>query len=317
MADSGAMNDDEALYQQDRSLRAAPWDQAAFAKTFHHAFATIAGDIRIHYVVGGKGPAIILLHGNPESWREWRLVMPILVEAGFSVIAPDLRGFGDSDKPLDGYDVGTVSDDIRQLVVQLGLTSVALVGHDVGASAAYAWAAAYPDGIRKLVLIEAFPAGLEPESHKVPMWKGKPMWHPGFMSTPDLPEALLAGRERVLLDFLFREFSHERTAFSAEDIDVYARNFAATGGVRSALAHYRARPLSVALNQRLSKRRLTMPVLTIGATSSFGGSIEESARGFADDVKGVLVERSGHWVPEERPVWLARQLVNFLSGAAV
>src|SRR5262249_40759781 len=147
-----------------------------------------------------------------------------------------------------------------------------LVGHDVGASVAYAWAAAHPDEVRRLVLIEAFPAGLEAGSHGGPTWKGRPMWHPAFMSTPDGPEALLAGRERVLLASLFREFAHERTAFSDADIDAYARSFAAPGGVRAALAHYRARPRSVALNQTLSRRKLTMPVLAIGAAPSYGAS---------------------------------------------
>jgi len=195
----------DEVYMQDRAARNTPWDEKAFSRKFSHEVATVNGNVRIHYVVGGEGPLLVLLHGFPQHWREWRLMMPALLDAGYTVVAPDLRGFGQSDKPLDGFDVRTVSEYIRELMRQFDRQGVNLVGNGVGASVAYAWAAGYPDEVQRLVMIEAFPAGLEPPSATTPTSMGKPMWHLALGSTPDVPEALLAGRERVLVEFLFRQ----------------------------------------------------------------------------------------------------------------
>jgi pimeloyl-ACP methyl ester carboxylesterase len=308
-----AMADEALVYGQDRAARARRWDEDGFARTFRHAITAVQDGVRIHHVVGGDGPPVVLLHGFPQNWREWRHVMPALAEAGHAVVAPDLRGFGWSDKPLEGFDVGTVSEDIRQLVAKQSQRKVALVGHDLGAVVAYAWAAAHADEVERLVLIEGLPAGLEPPSAAIPMLRGQPLWHLAFGSTPDVPEALLAGRERVLVEFLLRHGACDPTAFSDEDIDAYARSFAALGGVRGALAHIRAIPRSAALNRTLAVKRLAMPVLAIGAALSYGPRMEEGACRFADDVTGLVAEQCGHWVPEERPSWLAQQLLAFLG----
>jgi pimeloyl-ACP methyl ester carboxylesterase len=130
------MHDDAAVYDLDRTARTKAWDEAAFQRTFRHDVSIVENRVRIHYVAGGHGPAVVLLHGFPQHWREWRLIMPALAESGYRVIAPDLRGFGFSDKPLEGFDVVTVSEDIRQLVAQNGITEVNVVGHDVGAAVA-------------------------------------------------------------------------------------------------------------------------------------------------------------------------------------
>jgi len=99
--------------------RLRAWDESAFNRSFYHEFAR-AGNVRIHYAIGGNGPLVTLLHGFPQNWREWRLVMPDLTDAGYTVVAPDLRGFGYSDKPFDGFDVGTVAEDVRQIIAKLG-----------------------------------------------------------------------------------------------------------------------------------------------------------------------------------------------------
>jgi pimeloyl-ACP methyl ester carboxylesterase len=303
------MNDDAAVYERDRATRAERWDQVAFQRTFRDGISLSGNRVRIHFVAGGRGPTVVLLHGFPQHWREWRLIMPALVEAGYRVIAPDLRGFGFSDKPLDGFDVVTVSEDMRQVAAQNGIREVTLVGHDVGAAVAYAWAAGHPDEVQHLTLIEGLPAG----PSGMPMLKGKSLWHLAFGSTPDVPEILLADRERTFVEFLLRQGAYDQTTFADEEIEAYTRTFASVGGVRGALAHIRAMPQSAALNQKLSERRLTMPVLAIGAALSFGENMAAGARQFADNVTGVVAERCGHWIPEERPVWLAQQLIRFLS----
>jgi pimeloyl-ACP methyl ester carboxylesterase len=305
-------DEDSVLYEQDRTARSAPWDSKAFSRMFRHETARVSDGLRIHYVIGGNGSALVLLHGFPQHWREWRLVMPAMADAGYTVIAPDMRGFGESDKPLDGFDVRTVSEDIRELIRQLGQERVDLAGHDVGASVAYAWAAAHPDEVRRLVLLEALPAGLEPPSAGVPVLQGKATWHLAFGSTPDVPEALLANRERTLVEYLFRH-AYDPTTFSDLEIDAYVRPLASLGGIRGALAHIRAMPQSAAHNRRISARKLAMPVLAIGSAMSFGRSMAEGARQFAENVTAVVAERSGHWIPEERPVWLSRQLISFLG----
>jgi pimeloyl-ACP methyl ester carboxylesterase len=232
--------------------------------------------------------------------------MPTLAEFGYTVVAPDLRGFGDSDKPFDGYDALNVATDIHQLVCHLGHERIGVVGHDVGASVAYTLAAAHPDEVRGLVLMEAFPAGLEVASDRQ-------TWHLGFMAAPDLPETLLAGRESAFLAYLLRRSLFDPTLFSDAEVDAYARPFAGLGGIRGAAAHIRALPTSATQNRKLAENKLRTPVLTIGAQNTFGGSIEEAASHFAENVTGLVAQHSGHWIPEEQPAWLAEQLLAFFD----
>jgi len=311
------MNDSLAFLDQDRTLRREGWDEKSFSHIFRHESGR-AGNVRIHYVIGGRGSLIFLLHGFPQHWREWRFVMPALVDAGYTVIAPDLRGFGDSDKPLEGFDVGTVSEDVRQIAEDLHMEkeNVRVVGHDVGAAVAYAWAATHPEQVDRLVLMEGLPAGLEAPAAGVPMLRGKPLWHLAFGMTPDVPERLLADRERAFVEFLLRQGAYDPTTFSDEDIDFYVRPFVALGGVRGALAHIRSIPKSAELNRKLSERKLAMPVLAIGAELSFGEYMAEGARKFAENVSGAVAEKCGHWIPEERPAWLSQKLITFFKEEA-
>lgn len=306
----------EALYARDRVQRALSWEDLGCQNIFRHETATVNEGIRLHYVIGGDGPVLVALHGFPQTWREWRHVMPLLVEAGYTVITPDLRGFGDSDKPLEGYDVLTVSNDLSHLITQLGVESVGLIGHDAGASVAYAWAAGHPEQVNHLAIMEAIPAGLEPPAAPGgPARHGEPLWHPGFFRTPDLPEALIAGREHALLSYFFRQSAYDQTAFTDDDIHAYAQALTTLGALRGALAHHRARPLNIAANRELAKHPLTMPVLTIGAAQSFATRITDAAQHFATNVTGIVADRCGHWIPEERPNWLADQLITFLRPA--
>jgi pimeloyl-ACP methyl ester carboxylesterase len=305
---------DDDLFARDRAQRGLSWSDLGCEEVFRHEIAAVNGGIRLHYVIGGDGPVLVVLHGFPQSWREWRYVMPLLVEAGYTIIAPDLRGFGESDKPLDGYDVVTVSEDLYHLITQLGVQPIGLIGHDAGASVAYAWAAAHPEQVRQLALIEAIPAGLEPPGTPGgPTRHGEPLWHPAFFRTPDLPETLITGREEALVSYFLRQSAYDRTAFTDDDIRRYAAALASLGALRGALAHHRARPLNIIRNHEFAQRPLTMPVLAIGAMQSFATRIADAARGFATDVTGVVASCCGHWIPEERPVWLAHQLSAFLQ----
>jgi len=125
---------------------------------FSHRYADVNGT-RLHYVIGGEGPAVVLLHGWPYTWAEWRKLMPLLADAGFTVIAPDLRGLGDSAKAEAGYSKTNVAEDVRQVVHQLGLSEINLVGTDIGTMVAYAYASRHPDEVRRLVLSESLIPG--------------------------------------------------------------------------------------------------------------------------------------------------------------
>jgi pimeloyl-ACP methyl ester carboxylesterase len=147
------------------------------------------------------------------------------------------------------------------------------------------------------------------------MLQGKPLWHLAFGMTPDVPERMLVDRERIFVEFLLRRGCYDPMTFPDQEIDAYTRPFAALGGVRGALAHIRAIPNSAELNRKLAEKVLEMPVLAIGAELSFGKYMAEGARRFARHVSGLVAERSGHWIPEERPDWLSERLLAFFKAS--
>jgi pimeloyl-ACP methyl ester carboxylesterase len=145
--------------------------------------------IQLHYVIGGKGDALVLLPGWPETWYAWHHVMPALVK-NYTVIVPDLRGLGDSSKPLTGYDGKTLAEEIHQLVTQLGFKTIFLVGHDIGTQVAYSYASAHPTEVKRLAVMELTIPGFAPAGRV-------PLWWVIFHQTPDVPEALVQDRDDV------------------------------------------------------------------------------------------------------------------------
>ena len=272
--------------------------------TFSHHTASVNG-VQLHYVMGGKGNPVVLLHGWPETWYEWRHVMPALAK-NYTVIAPDLRGLGDSSKPASGYDGNTTAEDIYQFVSQLGFNNIYLVAHDVGVQTAYSYAAAHPNNVSKLVILEApvigfFPAGVEDR-----------LWWFSFHQAPDIPEMLTAGKEREYLSWFYR-LAYNPSAITQEDINEYVSHYSAPGGMRAGFEYYRAFPISEEQNKELAKVKLPMPVLTLGGEYSFGSAVNDSMKLLATDVRGVIVPLSGHWIPDERPDFLIKELAKFFN----
>ena len=175
--------------------------------TFSHHTASVNG-IQMHYVIGGHGDPIVLLHGWPETWYQFRLIMPALAK-NYTVIAPDLRGLGDSSKPLTGYDGKTVAEDIHQLVTKLGFKTIFLAGGDVGAVMAYPYAAAHPTEVKKLAVWEAPIVGLTPPGRT-------PVWWFFFHQVPDLPEALVAGKETTYLSWFYHNLAYNPAAITQD-----------------------------------------------------------------------------------------------------
>jgi pimeloyl-ACP methyl ester carboxylesterase len=275
----------------------------------HHADL---GEVRLHYVTAGAGFPVVLLHGWPQTWYEWRHLIPGLT-AKFRVIAPDLRGLGDSSRPFDGYDKRTVGNDVWRLIHDhLGTDAFFLVGHDWGGPTAYAVAAAHPDAVRKLVILDVtIPGDGSPN-----ISQGGRRWHHAFHQTPDLPEALIAGREPVYLGWFYRNYGRHPNVIPDGDIAEYLRTYSQLGALRAGFAYYRAIPRDIADNEATSRRsKLPMPVLALGGDRSWGRGMEvlESLRRLATDVRGGVIEECGHWMPEEQPERLLQRLMAFFA----
>ncbi|ARV57816.1 hypothetical protein BZZ01_03470 [Nostocales cyanobacterium HT-58-2] len=283
---------------------------ADFNQVFSHHTAFVNG-IRQHYVIGGKGDPVVLLHGWPQTWYEWRRIMPALAEK-YTVIAPDLRGMGDSSKPSAGYDKRTVAEDIHQLVHLLGFQQTFLIGHDIGAMVAYAYAAAYPHHVRRLVFAESLLPGFGLEE-MMDVWRGG-SWILGFNMTPDIPEALVAGRERLYFESaLYKPAAYNPDAIAKADIEEYVRCYSAPGGLRGGFEHYRAFFEDAKHNRESGKTKLQMPVLALGGDSCLGDLVLKSMQQVAANIRGVVLERCGHWLAEERPDYLVELLLSFFA----
>ena len=275
--------------------------------TFSHHTASVNG-IQLHYVMGGKGDPVVLLHGWPETWYEWRHVMPALAR-NHTVIVPDLRGLGDSSKPVDGYDGNTTAEDIHQLVTQLGFKDIFLVGHDLGAFVSYSYAAAHPNEVSRLVILDVPIAGTGPALNLTRLW------HIPFHMVRDIPETLVEGKEREYLTWFYRNGAYNPAAITEEDIDEYISHYSAPGGMRAGFEYYRAIPLGVEQIKEYSKVKLPMPVLALGGEYSFGTAALDSMKSLATDVRGGIVPLSGHWIAEERPEFLTEQLFKFFGNS--
>lgn len=271
----------------------------------HHA--ALANGVRIHYVRAGQGDPVVLLHGFPQTWYMWRKIIPALAER-YTVIAPDLRGFGESSKPIGGYDKRTVAEDIYQLVRGLGFEKIFLVGHDLGGPAAYAYACAHPEDVRRLVILDV---EITIDRATAAEYFTR-LFHLSFHAEPDIAVALVAGRERVYLTHFYRK-CYNPGAFSHADIDEYIAAFSAPGALRASMAHYGAIWTDLKHNIENAKTLLEMPVLALGGEMSFGERTVSSARKIAKDVRGRSLPRCAHWVAEEEPEALLAELLTFFG----
>ena len=269
--------------------------------------------VGIEYVIGGNGPTLVLLHGYPQSWYEWRHVLPALAE-DYTVIAPSLRGAGRSDAPPSGYDKKTLADDIHGLLVHIGHDKdIRLVGHDIGLMVAYSYAAAHREDVVKLVLSEAFIP--DPSIYTFPALTadGPGPWHFGFfLLTNGFAEQLIAGNETAWVDRFIDSIEVVKGAVTADDVAVYADYLRDPAHLRATLAWFRTWPQDMADNAVYHKTKLAMPVLAVGAAGSLGDFVPANASEYASNVTGVVVPACGHWVYEERPDELTRMLRDFL-----
>src|SRR5215467_4770204 len=294
------------------SAGGAPDLPEGFASTFTSRYVD-AGEVRLHAVTGGGGPPLLLVHGWPQTWYAWRMLMPALAR-DFSVVAVDQRGIGLSDKPQDGYDTGTLAADLVKLMDALGHQRFALYGTDVGMPISYALAADHPDRVERLVVSEAPLPGISPSPPLfLPPVLNARLWHLAFNQLPVINEQLVTGREDI---FFGAEFDASAGTHKLPDYAVkyYIDTLAADADhLRGSFGFYRAIPASSAQNEQRKTRRLTMPVLAMGGAESSGEGAGNTMKLAADDVQTLVIPGCGHWVAEQAPEALLAALTAFLA----
>lgn len=269
----------------------------------------LANGTTIHVRVGGKGPAVVLLHGYGETGDMWAPLAANLAR-DHKVIVPDLRGLGLSAHPAGGYDKKTQGHDIAGVLDALKVGKVDLVTHDIGNMVGYAFAAENRDRVRRFVLMDAPVPGIGPWED---ILKNPLLWHFRF-GGPDM-ERLVAGRERIYLDRFWNEFSATPARFSDASRRHYAALYARPGTMHSGFEQFKAFDQDAKDNQAfLADGKLTMPVLAVGGDHSFGPTMAVVMRFAADNVQECVIKDSGHWLMEEQPNATVTAVRTFLDA---
>ncbi|MGL5838186.1 MAG: alpha/beta fold hydrolase [Sphingorhabdus sp.] len=258
---------------------------------------------QLAYRALGKGPPILLLHGWPQTSWEWRRVAPLLARQ-FTVIAPDMRGLGDSDRPASGYDKIAVGQNVLALLDALEIGQVDLVAHDMGVPVAYALVRAAPERARRFTMLDV------PPIVPAQAMAGFAPWHFTFHAIPGLPETLVAGKAREYLTFWYGDaYPH---AIGEADINEYVRTYGQPEAMRAGFDYYRAFPQDMADFADASTAKLALPVQALhGARSPLGDLVHRVAAEVCDDLTIGVIADSGHWIPEEQPKALADAIIAF------
>jgi haloacetate dehalogenase len=274
-----------------------------------------AHGIRQFYLEAGAGPPVVLLHGFPETSFAWRFQIPALA-AHYRVIAPDLRGYGETDKPSKGYDKRTMANDIVELLKALGVGRVALVGHDRGARVATRLVKDRPELVDRLVVMDNVPTRIVAREMNTKV--AHEYWFFMFHLVPDLPEALIAGREDVWLRHFFSGWCYDPMTISGEAFETYVKAYSAPGAVRGAMSDYRASAEDVAQDLEDAERKISCPVLSLwGADFSAVGRLFDMKAiwsEMAENLSVAPIARCGHLPQEEQPEAVNRLLLDFLDG---
>jgi pimeloyl-ACP methyl ester carboxylesterase len=270
-------------------------------------FADVNG-VKLHYLIAGTGDPIVLLHGFAETSHMW---LPLIAKLSdkHTVIAPDLRGFGQSSAPADGYTKAAMAQDIHELMKSLKCDHIRLVGHDIGLMVAYAYAAQYPGEVDRLVLMEAFLPGVGDWNN---VFLLRDLWHFHFYG--ETPLALVTGRERIYLEHFWNDFAADRTkSVSEADRIFYANEYARPDHMKAGMEVFRAFPKDAEDFAEFAKTKLPMPLLVLSGEKAGGPFLIEQGKMVATNVESVLVKGTGHWLMEEAPDEVIPKLVEFLN----
>lgn len=270
--------------------------------------------IRLHYRRGGTGPGMVLLHGFPQTGHMWRKVFSALAQR-FTVVAPDLRGYGDSDRPAGGYDKRSMAADVAEVIGALGLGPVVLVGHDRGARVAHRFALDHPSLLTRLVLLDIAPT--YDVFQQMDQHGARERWHWLFHLVPDLPEALVAGREEIYLRYCYRAWSWNPAAIEEEAVQEYVRCFRQPGAMRAAFEDYRAGGAIDLEHDAVDRgKKIGTPTLVLwGVAGRMPQARDMLAvwRGRCESVEGGAIADCGHFIPEEQPAPLLQAILKFVG----
>jgi len=280
--------------------------------------------VRLHYWLGGDphGQPVLLWHGFLSTGYAWRKVAPALADAGFAVLVPDMRGYGDSDKPAgtDGYNARALAEEFRALVHQIGFDGgkpLILAAHDMGAPPALLYAAEHPEEVAGLLYIEG-PVMLSAVLQKIIAYtpeamKEGSMWWWILPLAPEVPERLLVGKEREFLTWFYDLHMVKREAITEEDLNETLRTFSGREGVLGSMGVYRASFTSIEQTETLTRllvgHKVAVPVVALGGDKSLGANVEKMLKLVAKNVEGEVVSNCGHFLPEEYPEVVVRHIL--------
>lgn len=308
---------DRPSNQHSACLRKQPHPRPAPAVAgFTHRWVDADG-VFLHAVEGGRpsGPAVVLLAGFPQTWWAWRKVMPGLTDR-YHVIAIDLPGQGHSERPEGGYDTHAVAAHVHTAVKALGVSTYSLVAHDIGAWVAFSLALNFESNLRGVALLDAGIPGITlPETIPTDPDRAWKTWHFAFHIVPDLPETLLAGREREYIGWFLKVKALSPDTFDDAELDHYAAAIAVDSGLRASLAYYRGAAESARKNREALKRRhLTVPILGISSSHGSVPDMAASLSPWADNTTGIVVPDAGHFIPDEQPEAIAAAIADFIAA---
>jgi len=265
--------------------------------------------VNLHYVMAGSGPVVLCMHGWPQNHREFLPVMEQLADR-YTFIAPDLRGYADSDKPFDGYEPRNIAHDMIGLLEAEDVARFHILSHDLGGPPSVALAYLASDRAWSLATIEtpffglSFPGYVDPRV---------PYWHLGMHMNMDITRFLVEGREDQYLRHFFRDFAYNPEAISDEELKFYVMQMKQPGNLRASLNHYGYIPQMAEQTKELTRSKLTVPMLAWAGRRSFGSHCFDCAKAIASSAEGGVIEECGHWVFEEKPDFIVQQLSQFWS----
>ncbi|ACU61737.1 alpha/beta fold hydrolase [Chitinophaga pinensis] len=255
---------------------------------------------------------ILLLHGYPQTSYAWRFVTPLLAKEGYKVIAPDLPGLGDTANPVS-FDKKTIAVLIHDMMKADGYNDIYLVGHDWGASVAYSYAAQFGEEVKRLVLMDVPPVGEYLKKTPLLPPNNKGLWWFAFHQVHQLPELLVAGKEREYLQWFYHNSSFKKEVFDNDTINEYYRTYSQADKMSNGFNYYRTILQDINDNKAFGQNLLQMPVLAIGGEHGLGQLAYNITKPLVADITGAVIPDCGHYIQEEQPDFLVKELIQFFS----
>jgi epoxide hydrolase 4 len=285
----------------------------ATTETWQHQYIVTNG-IRMHYVTQGEGPLIILLHGFPLFWYSWHNQIPFLAEHGYTVVAPDLRGYNETDKPRKGYDIPTLLRDIGGLIKGLGQQRATIVGHDWGGVLAWTFAMNYPEMTESLIVMNApHPAAMLREMRMLKQLRKS--WYVFAFQIPWLPEYLLGRNHANEIGRMLRGAALQKSAFPREVTAKYQEAMSKPGAIKAAIRYYRQLFRRLPLSMTSNEVQIEAPTILIWGEQDIALGIELTIglERWVNDIQIRRIPDSGHWVQQEQPEKVNQYMLDFLQ----